>query len=268
MRKYFILFLLIILVSASQACALSEKDHDMKAHDCAKCHVLKVEDASAILKDVFPNAKVISVGQAPVKGLWEVYLQSGNAKGIIYIDYSKKNFFSGAIVDIKAKKNLTQERAMELNKIDVSKIPLDDAIVMGDKNAQYKVIVFDDPDCPYCKKLHEEIKKVLAKRKDIAFMIKFFPLPMHGEDAYRKSKIMICEKSAKLLDDNFEGKPIPQQECKTKALEDDAKKILENNSKLASEFGITGTPALIMPDGRLIPGYRPADELIEMITKK
>ncbi len=258
MRKVLSLLVIAVLVLATQACALSEKDHDLKAHDCARCHTLKNDEAAAILKDMAPDLKVLEVGQAPVKGLWEVFLSAGGRKAVVYIDYSKKNFFSGTIFDMKARKNLTQERFEELNKVDVSKIPLDDALVLGDKNAKYKVIVFSDPDCPYCAKLHKELKKVVEKRKDIAFFIKLFGLPMHP-DAGWKAKTIVCKKSLALLEDNFEGKQIPKPDCDTK--------VPEENAKLAAENGISGTPALVLPDGRVSPGFREADALIELITK-
>jgi thiol:disulfide interchange protein DsbC len=259
MRKILSLLILAVLTFSTQACAVSDKDHDQKAHDCIKCHILKTEEAAAILKDIAPDLKILNVGQAPVKGMWEVFLLAGGRKAIIYVDYSKKNFVSGAIIEIKAKKNLTQEKFDELNKIDVSKIPLDDALVLGDKNAKYKVIVFSDPECPYCGKLHQELKKVVEKRKDIAFFIKLFPLPMHP-DAGWKAKTIICKKSLKLLEDNFEGKQIPKVECDTKAVEE--------NSRIAAESGISGTPALVLPNGKVAPGFREADALIELITKQ
>jgi len=259
MHKILSLLILSVLVFANQSCASSVKDHDQKAHDCAKCHTLTNEEAAAILKDLAPDLKILNVGQAPVKGMWEVFLQAGGRKAVIYVDYSKKNFVSGAIVDIKGKKNLTQDKYEELNKIDVSKIPLDDALVLGGKDAKYKVIVFSDPDCPYCAKLHEEMKKVVEKRKDIAFFIKLYPLPMHPDSAW-KSKTIICKKSLQLLEDNFAGKQIPKVDCDSKALEE--------NSKIAADSGISGTPALVLPDGRIVSGFREADALIDLITKK
>lgn len=122
-----------------------------KGEDCLKCHTLSKDDATALLKDLIPNVKVLEIRMSPVKGIWEVNIESGGRKGPLYVDFSKKYLVSGAIVNIKEKKNLTQERAEELNKVvlskdDVSKIPLDDALVMGDKSAKNKVIVFDDPE--------------------------------------------------------------------------------------------------------------------------
>ena len=103
------------------------------------------------------------------------------------------------------------------------------------------------------------MKKVIKERKDIAFYIKLYPLPMH-KDAYAKAKAVVCEKSLSLLEDAFERKPLPAPKCESTAIDD--------NIKLAQKLGITGTPAIIMPDGRLIPGYLEADALIKQIDKK
>jgi len=220
--------------------------------------MLNGTDAAVILKDAIPEVKILNVGQAPVKGYWEVMIQSGDRKGLVYIDYSKKTFLSGAIIDLKEKKNLTKDRFDELNKVDVSKIPLEDALVMGDPKAKYRVIVFTDPDCPYCGKFHGEMKKVLEKRKDIVFLIKMFPLPMHP-DAYWKAKSIVCKKSLKMLEDNFAKKQIEKAECATTAVDD--------NIKLAAQLGIGGTPASVLSDGKIASGALEADALIELITK-
>jgi thiol:disulfide interchange protein DsbC len=104
------------------------------------------------------------------------------------------------------------------------------------------------------------MKKVVAERKDIAFFIKLFPLPMHKE-AYPKSKAIACAHfSLALLDDAMEGKKIPAAKCDTKAIDD--------TIELGKKLGISGTPALIFPDGRIIPGAISADEIIKNVEKK
>ena len=119
---------------------------ESRGQDCSKCHTLNKDEATDLLQSVFPGIKVLEVRMSPAKALWEVFSESGGKKGILYVDFSKKHVFSGAILSIKDKKNLTQERFTELNKVDISQIPLDDAIVMGDPKAPIRVIVFDDPD--------------------------------------------------------------------------------------------------------------------------
>ncbi len=102
------------------------------------------------------------------------------------------------------------------------------------------------------------MKKVLEERKDIVFYVKMFPLPMH-KGADEKAKAIICEKSFKLLEDAFEGKELPAAKCDTKAVEE--------NIQLAQKLGINGTPAIIFPDGRLIPGAIDAKAIIAQIGK-
>jgi thiol:disulfide interchange protein DsbC len=253
MRKMICIAVATLFIFASQACAGPEA-------------TLTNDEATALLKDAIPNVKVLNVSKAPINGLWEVMLQAGRNKGIVYIDSTKKYFVSGMIFDIAAKKNVSKERFDELNKkyadsdkLDASKIPTDDALVFGAADAKYRVIVFTDPDCPYCGKLHGEMKKVIEKRKDIVFLIKMFPLPMHP-DAKWKAKSIICKKSVKLLEDNFAKKKIEKADCDTTAVDD--------NIKLAGELGIDGTPAIILPDGAVVSGAREADALIKLITKE
>jgi thiol:disulfide interchange protein DsbC len=100
------------------------------------------------------------------------------------------------------------------------------------------------------------MKKIVDERKDIAFHIKMFPLPSHPE-AYEKSKSIVCEKSLALLEDAFEKKPIPKPKCETS--------VVDENIRLAQKLGITSVPSVILPDGRMLPGYKDAKALIQLI---
>ncbi|MBI5632991.1 MAG: hypothetical protein HZA15_05880 [Nitrospirae bacterium] len=116
----------------------------------AKGDALNAEEAKSVLSDLLPNVKIIHVKQSPVAGLWEIGVDMGGKKAIVYLDHAKKHIISpitrGEIYDLKAKTSLTQESFQKINKVDVSKIPLKDALVLGDKTAKNKIIVFSDPD--------------------------------------------------------------------------------------------------------------------------
>jgi thiol:disulfide interchange protein DsbC len=114
--------------------------------DCLKCHTLTNDQAKKTLSEMIPDVKILNVQPSAVKGLWEIGIEAGGRKGIVYLDFSGRHLMAGNLFAINTKTNLTQERMQELNRVDVSQIPLKDALVMGDKNAKYKVIVFDDPD--------------------------------------------------------------------------------------------------------------------------
>jgi thiol:disulfide interchange protein DsbC len=254
-RRIFFLAVLILVVFNSSA----SYGFSSNGQDCTKCHSLKKEEAADILKDLVPNIKIRDIKVSPVKTMWEIEFESEGKKGLVYLDFTKKHAISGSILDIKGKKNLTQERYSEVNRIDASKIPLKDAILLGSKTAKNKIIVFTDPDCPFCAKLHAEMKKVVEERKDIAFQIKMYPLPMHKE-AFDKAKAIACEKSLAMLEDAFEKKAVPKPKCKTT--------VIDENVELAKKLGFNGTPVMVPPSGKVVSGYRDAAAIKEMIDKK
>ncbi len=221
--------------------------------DCMDCHTITKAEAGKLLKTKKFKAKVIDIRMSPVKGLWEVELSQGEKRFKVYMDFAKKYLVEGAVAFTPLDKI---GEPPPLKKVDVSKIPLDKAIVFGDPKAKNRIIIFDDPDCPYCSKLHEEVKRILKKRKDVAFFVKLYPLPIHPK-AYAKSMTIVCENSPKLLEEAFAGKSIPEPKCETTEIDD--------NIKLAKELGITGTPGIIFPDGRLLPGYVPAQVLLDLL---
>lgn len=149
MRKITLLFILgafLVLSGYGTAYAFPKGDQD-----CSKCHTLTKEQAKSILDNLFPNIKIINVQSGPITGLWEIGIDVGGRKAIIYLDYARNHIISpqatgGNIVDIKTRTNLTQESFQNINKVDIAQIPLKDALFMGDEKAKYKVIVFDDPD--------------------------------------------------------------------------------------------------------------------------
>jgi thiol:disulfide interchange protein DsbC len=100
------------------------------------------------------------------------------------------------------------------------------------------------------------MKKIIEERKNIVFYLKVYPLKNQPE-AYEKSKTILCEKSLALLEDAFEKKPIPKPKCETSAVDE--------NIKVAQKLGITSVPSLVLPDGRVFPGYKDAKTLINLI---
>ena len=228
--------------------------------NCEKCHSLSEKEIRLVLEKMkVQDAKILKTRISPVKGLWEVAIENKGQRGLFYVDFSKKYVVSGSIVEVNAAMNKTKERLDELNKdkrISPASVPLGDALVLGGKTAPKKVIVFTDPDCPYCATLHQEMKKVVAKKMDIAFYVKLFPLKVHP-DAYWKSKSIICNKSIQLLEDNFEKKPIPKIDCTSAEV--------DKTVTFADKNGISGTPTVIFPDGSLYQGSAEADKLIKMI---
>lgn len=143
-----------------------------------------------------------------------------------------------------------------LTTTDPSQIPLDDAVIMGNRDAPYRFIIFQDPDCLYCLKMHREIRKLTDATQDIVFYIKMYPLRNHRK-AYEKSHVITCEKSLKILEDAFEHKQLPSAKCDTLAL--------DQSIEFAKKLGLSGVPALILPDGRVALGFQNVEAILSMI---
>jgi len=228
--------------------------------DCTKCHSISKPEVKNILQSMkIPQAEVMKIQMSPIKGIWEISVNNRGTQGLFYVDFSKKYFLPGPIIEIQGRVNKTMERLgkiQENRRVDFAKIPLNNALIMGNAMAPQKVAVFTDPECPFCRTLHQEMEKVLQERKDIAFFIFLYPLMMH-KDAYWKSKSIACHKSLKMLGDAFMQKPIPRTECDTREI--------DANIKLAEILGITSTPTLVFADGRVHKGTVPASQLINLI---
>jgi len=215
-------------------------------------------------KEILENLKVaeaenLKVQLSPVKGLWEVSFLVKGKPMLVYVDFSKSFILPGPVVEIKGGKNKTQERLakiQESRRVDFSKIPLNQALVMGDPLAPHKVVVFTDPDCNFCGKLHKEMRQVLQERRDIVFYILLYPLSFH-KDAYWKSQSILCNRSLKMLEEAYAQKEILRLECDSKEIEE--------NIRIAEALGITGTPTLVLPNGRTHSGTLATDQLIDFI---
>ncbi len=261
MSKY-IVFVCLLALTLSLIMSRSVDAFGGCEENCQKCHSLDQKEVQEILAKIkAPDVKVTDIKMSPVGGLWEVTVDDKGARGILYVGFSKKYIMPGPIYEVGAVSNKTQERLGGLNEpadryADITKIPVEDSLLMGEKDARYKAIVFTDPDCPYCSKLHAELKKIVSDRKDIAFYLKLMPLKLHP-DAYWKSQSILCAGSLRRLEENFEKKPIPKPDCEAK--------VVDETLKLGQELGITGTPTMIMPDGLIVVGVRDAEKIMELV---
>ena len=252
-------FLFVFICSGNSFAQGKQDSKGMKG-----CSSLKTQEIKDIIatKLKAPGSNVVSIKDSPVKGLCEIVFDSNGRIGVFYLSLDKNYLISGPLWKTADMFNLTQKSMLAVKdkkRIDTAKIPLQDAILLGDSSASKKVIIFTDPDCPYCGQLHQTMKKIVAKRKDIAFYIKFFPLSMH-KDAYWKAKSIVCNRSLQMLEDNFEKKEITKTECATEEI--------DNSIKLAASLGISGTPGIILPDGRFRDGAMPEVELTDAIDGK
>jgi len=191
------------------------------------------------------DLNISAIRRTPVTGLYEIVM----GPNIYYVDRSGKYLISGHLFDTTQKTDLTAARLEEINRIDWSILPLDKAIVSGDPKGM-EMAVFTDPDCPYCRKLEQNLKGITGV-KIYTFLM---PLTQLHPDSARKAEAIWCSKDqhAALNQVMLEGKAITGGGCKTP---------VSDIAMLAAKLNINGTPTLISRDGRKKSGAMAAAQL-------
>lgn len=241
MRSLLLVFFMFI---ATTAFAHDGHDHENKAD---------IESIRAHATPILRDGRVDAVQPSPIPGLYEV--RSG--RNIFYSDADGQHFIMGGqLIDTIEKKNLTQARMEELNRIDWSILPLDKAVVSGDKHAKLKLAIFTDPECPYCRKFEKD----LAKLKGVTVYSFLYPLSFH-KHAKRWSTAIWCSKDRhKMLTDIMVHNADPKAgSCDTP---------IDEINALAKKLDIHGTPTLISGDGRLASGGKPVAQLKAWLQEK
>lgn len=205
------------------------------------------------LKKMIPTEEPSKVTPSPIKGVYEV----AYGTTIFYISEDGKYLLQGDLIDVADRKNLTSFTRRAARGDLARNIKKEDTIVFApaDKPADHVVYVFTDIDCPYCRKLHDDIKKY----NDEGVEVRYLMYPRSGPDtpSYYKAVDVWCSKDRKdALTRSKAGEKLPKGTCKNP---------VKQHMALGEEVGVTGTPAILLETGDLIPGYRPAKDLKEIL---
>jgi thiol:disulfide interchange protein DsbC len=216
--------------------------------------VPRAEDAAALatlkqtLQQRFPDIKILEVQPTPAAGLFEVY----TGDSIVYATATGDHLILGSMMDTRTKRNLTAQSMDVHNSIDFSSLPTAQAIKVVKGNGKRQLAVFADPDCPYCKKLEQE----LASVSDITVYTYLYPLANLHPDAPKKAHAIWCSanRSATWTHWMVSEEPAkPQANCN----EDPLKNLLALGEKLH----INSTPTLFLANGKRVSGMLTAAEL-------
>ncbi len=205
------------------------------------------------LAERLPDMPAIEeISKTPFIGLWEVRV-TGNR--LFYTDDNGSYLMLGPIIDTKTRTNITEERLEKLNAVAFKDLPFKDAFKIVKGKGTRQVAAFEDPNCGYCKRLHQE----LAKLDDVTMHI--FLIPVLGPDSLEKSRRIWCAKDRAKTYSNWmlNQQPPEAAQCDTSAI--------ERNGRLAARHGINGTPTLIFANDTRVPGYIPADRFEALLKE-
>ncbi|WP_373686064.1 DsbC family protein [Acinetobacter sp. YH01013] len=209
-----------------------------------------VATVSKNVKQQHPQLKLDNIQATEMKGIYSASMDGQ----VVYLNEDAQHILAGSMIRLKDQHNLTKDLLIQQNSVDWKKLPLQDAIKSVRGTGKRQIAIFSDPNCPYCKQLEAELKKLNN------ITIYTFILPLKAQSV-APSKQVYCEKNPALAWENLITKaqlPTSQSSCANP---------VERNMALAHRLGINGTPAIIFSNGFKVMGAYPAAQ-IEQIFKE
>ena len=213
---------------------------------------------SSKINAVLPDGmSVQSIKESQIENLFIVDI--GDLQPI----YASKNgefFFYGELYAVEGNtlQNTTKDEInLKRKSILDEALSKDDFISFKSKNEKYRVTIFTDVDCGYCRKFHNEIKDF----NDLGITVNYVAFPRSGLDSISYNKIVTawCSEDPKsTLTKMKQGKDVQLSLCQDHPV--------ETHFLLGQKIGITGTPAIIKSNGELLPGYLPPEELLNRLN--
>ncbi|MDV3505049.1 DsbC family protein [Marinobacter sp. M-5] len=214
----------------------------------------ETEDAIAErLTKAVPGLRISEVRESEAPGLYEVESNNGDT---IYTTKDGGYLLTGDLLQITesgianvSERNRADQRKKQMaafgNKGLIS-FPAD-----GEEKAE--IAVFTDIDCPYCRKMHDEVPEL--NRYGITVHYYGFPRSGPNTSSFNKYVSVWCNQDQRgAMDDAKAGKRIEGASCDNPVRE---------QYNLGGQVGVTGTPAIVLEDGNMVRGYVPAKQLAE-----
>jgi len=211
-----------------------------------------VPEKYKFIQEQFPDVEITSLEPSPIPGV----LQMSVGADLYYVTEDGKYFLSGDIFALDSRDNLTEVARSNARVAYLATLGDDAGITFPAAKEQYRVTVFTDVDCAYCRKLHREIADYNKLGISVRYLL--FPRQGPGSASWGKSEAVWCAKSRQdALTQAKNGEPVNSEKC-------DAS-VIGDYYKLGKSLGIAGTPSIYLPDGQLLVGYHSPKELLEIL---
>ncbi|MGC9421207.1 bifunctional protein-disulfide isomerase/oxidoreductase DsbC [Vibrio sp.] len=225
------------------------------------------DGATGIDKNVFAKRfaplglEVLSVTPADITGLVEVHTPGG----VVFASEDGQHFIAGTLyalnddgsyVDVLAKRQ-APINAQKIEQLKSSMIEYKAA------NEQYVVTVFTDTTCGYCVRLHSQMKEY----NDLGITVRYLAYPRQGPvgQVAEQMAAIWCADDPKAAMHNVK---IEQQSPRAKGDLKQCQQTIAQHYQLGRELGISGTPAIFLPNGEMVGGYLPAAQLKKRLQQQ
>ncbi len=194
-----------------------------------------------------------SIASSPIKGLYEVVI----GPEVYYMTQDARYIFRGDLLDMQSKANLTDAKRDGARLAALDAIGEKNMIVFAPKETKHTITVFTDIDCGYCRKLHSE----MAEYNNLGIKVRYMAYPRAGipSESYNKAVSVWCADDRK--------KAMTAAKVSGSITAKTCDNPVAKEFELGQALGVNGTPALVLENGKIYPGYAPAKQLSELLDK-
>lgn len=204
-----------------------------------------------------PKVTIDSVRPAPFAGFYQV-IASGH---LVYVSADGKYMLNGDLVDLASRRNVSQDAWAAFRKAELAKLPPGQGIVFAPPNPKYKITVFTDVNCAYCRAFHAHIAEI--NKEGIA--VEYLAWPREGltttsgrdTPTYTEMVSVWCAADRKAAFTAAKQGQAPKPASCASPVKD--------QFNLGVRLGVDGTPTVIAPDGRVLGGFVPPDKLLRLL---
>ncbi len=206
------------------------------------------------IKKVLPDVTVDSITPAPMAGMSEVLIGTK----LFYLTNDGKYIFDGTLIELATRTDLSEQRLSSVRHELINKVSEKDMIIFPADKPRHVLTVFTDIDCGYCRKLHNEIAGYNKEGITVRYML--FPRSGPDTPSYFKAVSVWCSDDRQAaLTRAKAGEEMPRSTCDNP---------VRASLDLGHQLGVSGTPALLLEDGQLLPGYVPPKKLAQVLNQK
>lgn len=210
-----------------------------------------IEQFKKALAKTMPAVEITNVSKSPLEGLYQVV--SGSQ--VVYMTKDARYMIDGDFVDLSNKRNFTEEAKSGIRLDKINALGEDNMLIYTPEKVKHTVTVVTDIDCPYCRRLHDEMDEYM----ELGVRVRYIFMPLKGKKDFNTTVSVWCSEDKNLsLDIAKAGGTIESKTCDNP---------ITDHMALSRNLGVRGTPAIIMEDGSLLPGYVPIKKLIVELRK-
>lgn len=203
----------------------------------------------ALLELVGPRAAMSEITESTMEGVYQVDL----GDRVLFVSKQDEHLLIGDVFDTERHVSLSEELRQEKVLAVINAMEESEMIVFSPDKTERTITVYTDVDCPYCRKLHQDVPTLVEKGVKVRYL--WYPRTGIDTPSYDKAVSVWCaEDQQAAMDDAKLNNKIVDAKCDPNPV--------ESQFKSGQQVGLRGTPTIIVDDGTIIGGYLEAPKLL------